>query len=87
MALTPERIMELSDRLLRVVGAGYVRPQDAEEFARAIESEARKQDYALILQLVDALENSSDLVFKDTTKADARDLAITAGRAWLESKP
>ena len=28
--LTPERIKELSDRHLRVVGAGYVRPQDAE---------------------------------------------------------
>ena len=43
-----------------------------------------KQDDALILQLVEALENSSDLAFKDTTKADARDLAITAGRARLE---
>ena len=51
---------------------------------RAIEAEVRKQDDALILQLVEALENSSDLVFKDTTKADARDLAITAGRARLE---
>ena len=40
--LTPERIKELSDRHLRVVGAGYVRPQDAEEFARAIESEVRR---------------------------------------------
>ena len=27
MTLTPERIKELSDRHLRVVGAGYVRPQ------------------------------------------------------------
>ena len=54
---------------------------------RAIEAEVRKQDDALILQLVEALENSSDLVFKDTTKADARDLAITAGRARLEGTP
>jgi hypothetical protein len=50
-------------------------------------AEVRKQDDALILQLVEALENSSDLVFKDTTKADARDLAISAGRARLEGKP
>ena len=56
MALTPERIMELSDRLLRVVGAGYVRPQDADGFARAIESEVRKDDAALIRQMLDALE-------------------------------
>lgn len=51
------------------------------------EGKQREQDEALIRQLVEALENSSDLVFKDTTKADARDLAITAGRARLESKP
>ena len=54
---------------------------------RAVESEVRKHDEAMILQLVEALENSSDLVFKDTTKADARDLAITAGRARLEPMP
>lgn len=46
-----------------------------------------KQDTELIRQLVEALENSSDLVFKDTAKADARDLAITAGRARLKGKP
>lgn len=57
MALTPERITELSDRLLRVVGAGYVRPQDADGFARAIEAEVRRQDEALIQQLVEALES------------------------------
>lgn len=55
--------------------------------AQAIEAEVSKQDEVLIRQLVDALENSSDLVFKDTTKADARDLAITAARARLEGKP
>jgi len=56
-------------------------------FARAIEADVRAQDEALIRQLVEALENSSDLVFKDTTKADARDEAIAAGRARLEGKP
>ena len=83
MALTPERIMELSDRLLRVVGAGYVRPQDADGFARAIEAEVRKQDEALILQLVEALEYHR----AQTRPIDRTDEAITAGRAWLDGKP
>lgn len=48
--------------------------------------EAYTEQQALIQQLVEALENSSDLVFKDTAKADARDLAITAARARLEGK-
>lgn len=61
-------------------------PENTLASARAIEAEVRKEDDALIRQLVEALENSSDLVFKDTTKADARDLAITAGRARLEGK-
>ena len=56
-------------------------------FGYAVEAEVRKQDDALILQLVEALENSSDLVFKNPRKADARDAAITAGRARLEGKP
>ena len=92
MALTPERIMELSDRLLRVVGAGYVRPQDAEEFARAIEAEVRKADDALILQLVEALERSSphtdcEYRWKPEGWTKRRADAITAGRARLEGKP
>ena len=58
-------------------------PENTLASARAIEAEVRAQDEALIRQLVEALENSSDLVFKDTTKADARDEAITAARARL----
>lgn len=60
---------------------------DPVAFTRAIEAEAHKEYEALIRQMLEALENSSDLVFKDTTKADARDLAITAGRARLKGKP
>ncbi len=57
------------------------------KFARAIEAEARKDDEALIRQMLEALENSSDLVFKNPGKADARDEAIAAARARLEKAP
>ena len=79
MTLTPERIKELCDRHLRVVGAGYVRPQDAEAFARAIEVEVRKDDEALMRQLSDALE------WLHLGIGPARDpmRAITAARARL----
>lgn len=81
MALTPEQIEEI------FLDHGWHWNGKADAYipaARAIEAEVRKDDEALIRQLLEALENSSDLVFKDTTKADARDLAITAGRARLE---
>ena len=82
MALTPEQIKDEASY------HGFIGSTEMlVKFARAIEAEVRKDDEALIRQLLEALENSSDLVFKDTTKADARDLAITAGRAWLEGKP
>ena len=90
MALTPERIMELSDRLLRVVGAGYVRPQDADGFARAIESEVRKDDTELIRQLVEALkvavlQNDCDMVMTGEELRQSRS-AINAARARLQGK-
>lgn len=84
MALTPERIMELSDRLLRVVGAGYVRPQDAEEFARTIEAEVRKEYTELILQLVEALGVATTPLAQDRQEVLR---ALAAGRARLEGKP
>ena len=88
MTLTPERIKELCDRHLRVVGAGYVRPQDAEAFARAIEAEVRKDDEALIGQLVEALENSNATLWEeDDDPSRPAHAAIAAGRARLESKP
>ncbi len=65
--LTPERIKELSDRHLRVVGAGYVRPQDAEEFARAIESEVRR----LHAENADrAVRAPADSVLEDAERLD-----------------
>ena len=45
-------------------------------------AEVRKQDDALILQLVEALEYHR----AQTRPIDRTDAAITAGRAWLEGK-
>ncbi len=87
MALTPERITELSDRLLRVVGAGYVRPQDADGFARAIESEVRRQDEALIRQMLEALEQSHATLWEEDDDPERpAHAAIAAARARLEGK-
>ena len=87
MALTPERIMELSDRLLRVVGAGYVRPQDADGFARAIESEVRKDDEALIRQMMESMCWAARVMTISEDEAPGYFAAITAARARLEGKP
>lgn len=54
------------------------------EFARAIEAEVRKQDTALIRQLVDALDGSIAITM---VKIDLRNAALTAARARLEDKP
>ena len=59
-------------------------------FARAIEAEVRKQDDALIRQLVEALEYSSPntnvaYAWQDERWALKRSEAITAGRARLEN--
>ena len=60
--------------------------------ARAVEAEVRKQDDELILQLVDALEQSSPhtdvtCAWKSEAFAIKRPAAITAARARLEGKP
>lgn len=74
MALSDERI----DDLAQNYGLDWV---DYEPFARAIEAEVRKQDDALILQLVEALEGYRRN-HNDTQPCDAE----RAGRAWLEAK-
>ena len=58
----------------------------------AIEDEVRKQDEALIQQMLDALENSSphtdrSFAWKDGKWQNQRTAAITAARARLEGKP
>lgn len=53
------------------------------DFARAVEAEVRKQDEALILQLVEALQGSISITMG---KVEQRNTALIAGRAWLEGK-
>ena len=63
MALTTKRIRELWEN--------YSPTKGIESFARSVEAEVRKQDDALILQLVEALE----------------DLAGAGDEAWSEERP
>jgi len=75
MALTPEKIDEI---------AGPADYFDRRVFARAIESEVRKQDTELIRQLVEALSLPCDR-WNGTQSRIVRE-AISAGRARLEGK-
>ena len=54
MALTPEQIAEM---MRETWGCESIAPRHAVGFARAIEAEVRKQDEALIRQLVEAVES------------------------------
>ena len=69
--LTPEKIDEI---------AGPADYFDRRVFARAIESEVRKQDTELIRQLVEAME------YKGRAPWKKRQPALIAGRARLEGK-
>lgn len=80
MALTTERIRELWENYSPIKGI--------ESFARSVEAEVRKQDDALIRQMVEALENSdADLWEEDDDPSRPVHAAIAAGRARLEGKP
>ena len=84
-ALPVKLSMALSDADLRGIAA-HQEPRvllhhEVVKFARAIEAEVRKQDEALILQLVEALE------YKGRAPWKKRQPAIAAGRARLEGKP
>ncbi|GAD20902.1 hypothetical protein [Acidovorax sp. MR-S7] len=72
--------MALSDPEINLL---RLKSRDPFHFARAIEAEFRKQDDALILQLVEALEYHR----AQTRPIERTDEAITAGRARLEGKP
>ena len=77
--LTPEQIdLAIQQHVDPVATYGRLH-----NFARAIEAEVRKQDDALIQQLVEALEYHR----AQTRPIDRTDDAITAGRARLEGKP
>ena len=81
MALTPEQI----DRLIQQ--ADGLAPKEGSIFralAKLTEAEVRKQDDALILQLVEALDGSIAITMG---KIDLRNAAIAAARERLEGKP
>lgn len=85
MALTPEQIYGLRVRsgldAFRPMKEHWQAKDDdaAYRFARAIEAEVRKDDEALIRQLVEALEYHRD----QTRPIDHTDSAIAAARARL----
>lgn len=76
MALTTERIKDL----WLACRAALPRSHVTCAFARAIEAEVRKDDEALIWQMLDALEYHRD----QTRPIDHTDSAIAAARARLE---
>jgi len=79
MALTPEQI----DGLIQQ--ADGLAPKEGSIFralAKLTEAEVRKQDDALILQLVEALERADKISGYPNNRK-----TITAGRARLEGKP
>ena len=90
MALSDDQIVNIWGREPRYHAAPVGSTDIA--FARDIEAEVRKQDNSLILQLVEALEESAPHTdrkyrWKPEDWMRHRAEAITAGRARLEGKP
>ena len=86
MALSDDRIFEIAEAY-GTLDSEYRRA----EFARAIEAEVRKQDEALIRQMLEALNTCDESYgfngpyqFHDDEAVEA---AITAARARLGEKP
>ena len=74
---------EISALYFEALGSQHLREQDRKmvtRFAHAVESEVRKADDALILQLVEALEYHR----AQTRPIDRTDEAIIRGRARLQ---
>lgn len=83
MALTDERIAELRDEACKIAP---LHRSAATPFARAIEAEVRKQDEALIKQLMDGLAwltQACDLANYNGAISTAR-AAVDAARLRLE---
>ena len=77
--LTPEQIdLAIQQHVDPVATYGRLH-----NFARAIEAEARKQDAALIRQMLEALENHDGNYKLSKSAGAAVNAAITAGRARL----
>lgn len=84
MALSEEQIIDLFNEACRETFNGLERSR---HFARAIEDEVRKQDEALIWQLVEALEAMQAEAAARSCGLRICDEAIALGRARLEGKP
>lgn len=84
MVLSDEQIARIARSVLEAPVSDGEAPawSLAVGIARAIEAEVRKQDEALIRQLVEALEYHRD----QTRPIDHTDSAIAAARARLEEK-
>ena len=76
MALSDDEIIAIAEKHLVLIDNGEF------DFARSIEAEVRKQDDALILQLVEALESVDD-----ATPFPVARQVLKVARARLESKP
>ena len=84
MALSDDKLWDLWN----AQGTDNMSKEEAFVFARAIEAEVRKQDEALIQQMLDALENSNATLWEeDDDPSRPAHAAITAARARLEGKP
>ena len=74
---------QIAEMMRDTWGCASIAPRHAVGFARAIEAEVRKQDDALIQQLVEALEGSIPIAMG---KAEQRNTALIAARARLGEK-
>ena len=87
MALSEEQIIDLFNEACRETFSGLERFR---HFARAIEAAVRKQDEALIQQLVEALDEATtytaSAMWSPSMTNECKEL-IAAGRARLEGKP
>ena len=77
--LSDDRIAEM---MRDTWGCASIAPRHAEAFARSVEAEVRKDDEALMRQLVEALE-----AIDDAMPFPAARQVLKVARARLESKP
>ena len=76
---------EISALYFEALGSQHLREQDRKtvtRFAHAVESEVRKSDEALVLQLVEALESVDDAMPFPVARQ-----VLKVARARLEGKP
>ena len=82
MTLTPARINELKEQAVSAWRAAGFEPMLQVFVAHAIETEVRKSDEALILQLVDVLESVDDAMPFPVARQ-----VLKVARARLGGKP